>query len=670
MITFQPAPAELGLELLDDLAVAAHRAVEALEVAVDDEEEVVESLARSERERAERLGLVALAVAHEAPDARVAGVVEAAVLEVPVEAGVVHGVDRAEAHRHRRVLPEVGHQARVGVRRQAAAADLATEVVEVVLAEPPFEVRAGVDAGRRVALDVDRVAGLAVVLAPEEVVEADLVEARARGEGREMPPDPVGVLVRPDDHDGGVPADERSDAALDQLIAGEPGLTLGGDRVDVGRAHRRGEADLQLAGPLEELADEEPRPGLAVDVDDAVEAVEPLLRLFGVDVGKLVHEPVEDHGPHSPPAPIVSGAPCQKASSAYIQAMRPELVDFLRAHGLSDDEIAEAGEGRELIDLTLSMAILPSRRAYTLAEAAERAGADPEAATRLWRAMGFPDPEPDDRVATDIDVMALQGALESVHNDEELEKSVEQTRIIAGAVSVVAEVWTDSLTKAAEEMADAGVGADDVALRFRDSLELERLSFLLDYLHRRQLIAALERRLYWSPDSALSDQVLTVGFADLTGYTSLTQQLTGPELDILVARFESLTRDVIAEYGGRVVKTIGDEVMFLCANPIAGADLALRLVEAHTEDDILPPVKVGLDCGPILLRDGDAFGPTVNRASRLVDLAKPATVVVPSAVRDVLDGEPGFRLRPLGVRRLKDIGSTWLWAVARSEQVA
>ena len=127
---------------------------------------------------------------------------------------------------------------------------------------------------------------------------------------------------------------------------------------------------------------------------------------------------------------------------------------------------------------------------------------------------------------------------------------------------------------------------------------------------------------------------------------------------------------MIAEYGGRVVKTIGDEVMFLCANPIAGADLALRLVEAHTEDDLLPPVKVGLDCGPVLLRDGDAFGPTVNRASRLVDLAKPATVVVPSSVRDVLD--PRARLPPATARRarLKDIGSTWLWAVGRSERVA
>ena len=350
-----------------------------------------------------------------------------------------------------------------------------------------------------------------------------------------------------------------------------------------------------------------------------------------------------------------------------IPVVLPELVDFLRAQGLSDEEIAEAGEGRELIDLTLSMTILPSRRAYTIAEAAAKAGADYDIALRLWRAMGFPDPEPDDRIATDIDVVALSAVLEALSGDEALEKAVEQTRVIAGAVSVVAEVWTDSMAKSAEEMAAAGLPADQVALHLRDTLELERLSFILDYLHRRQLIAALERRLYWSPESALSDQVLTVGFADLTGYTALTQQLTGHELETLVARFESLTRDVIAEYGGRLVKTIGDEVMFLCANPVAGADLALRLVEAHSEDDILPPVKVSLDSGPVLLRDGDAFGPTVNRASRMVDLAKPATVVVPSSVRDVLDADPCFRLRPLGVRRLKDIGSTWLWAVMRGE---
>ena len=345
--------------------------------------------------------------------------------------------------------------------------------------------------------------------------------------------------------------------------------------------------------------------------------------------------------------------------------MRPELVASLRASGVTDEEIAEVGEGRELIDLALSMAILPSRRIYSIEEAAEKVGAAPDLAARLWRAMGFADPEPGERNLTDIDLLALAGAIEPDAEPEEVERAIEQTRVIAGAMAVVAEVWTDTLTRLAEDMADAGASADEVALKLVETLQLERIGFLIDYLHRRQLIGALERRLYWSPDSALSDQVLTVGFADLTGYTSLTQQLTCDELDALVMRFESLTRDVIAEYGGRVVKTIGDEVMFLSANPVAGADLALRLVEAHAEDDILPPVRVGLDSGPVLLRDGDAFGPTVNRASRIVDLAKAGTVVVPSGVRDVLDVEPGFRVRPLGVRRLKDIGRTWLWAVGR-----
>ncbi len=116
--------AEDGLELLDDLAVAAHRAVEALEVAVDDPDQVVELLAGGQRDRAEGLGLVALAVAEEAPHPDAAGVVDAAVVQVAVEAGLVDRVDRAEAHRHRRELPEVGHEPRVRVARQAAAADL------------------------------------------------------------------------------------------------------------------------------------------------------------------------------------------------------------------------------------------------------------------------------------------------------------------------------------------------------------------------------------------------------------------------------------------------------------------------------------------------------------------------------------------------------------------
>ena len=290
--------AEHGLELLDDLAVAAHRAVEALEVAVDDEDQVVELLAGGERDRPEGLGLVDLAVADEAPHPALAGVVELAVQQVAVEAGVVEGRDRAEAHAHRRELPEVGHQAGVRVARQAAAvaADLLAEVVEVVGGQAALDERPRVDAGGGVALDVDVVAGVAVVLAAEEVVEPDLVQARRAGERREVPADAVGVLVRLDDHHRRVPADEGPDAALDVLVAGEPRLLVDRDRVDVGRADRGREADLGLLGALEQLGEEVAGAHLAVDVDHGVEGVEPLPRLARIGVRELVDVAVEDHG--------------------------------------------------------------------------------------------------------------------------------------------------------------------------------------------------------------------------------------------------------------------------------------------------------------------------------------------------------------------------------------
>ena len=162
-----PAGAAEGrLELLDDLAVAADRAVEALQVAVDDEGQVVEALAGGDVERAERLGLVGLAVAEERPDPRTGRVEQAAVLEVAVVAGLVDRADRPEAHRDRRELPEVGHEARMRVRAQALARHrLAPEVVELVLGQATLEEGPGVDPGRRVALVEDLVAGSLAVLA-------------------------------------------------------------------------------------------------------------------------------------------------------------------------------------------------------------------------------------------------------------------------------------------------------------------------------------------------------------------------------------------------------------------------------------------------------------------------------------------------------------------------
>ncbi len=107
--------AEGGFQLLDDLPVAPHRAVELLQVAVDDEGEIVELLTGGDADGAERLRFAHLTVAQEGPDVLVAGVLDLAVVEIAVEASLVDRVDAREPHRDRRELPEVRHQPRVRV---------------------------------------------------------------------------------------------------------------------------------------------------------------------------------------------------------------------------------------------------------------------------------------------------------------------------------------------------------------------------------------------------------------------------------------------------------------------------------------------------------------------------------------------------------------------------
>ena len=204
--------AEVRLELLDDLAVAAHRAVQALQVGVDDEREVVQALLRGELEHAAALRLVHLAVAEERPDVLAGGVLDAAHLQVLVEPGLVDRRGGAEAHRHGRELPEVGHEPRVRVGRQPAVRPglLLAERVELLRGQASLEERPRVHAGRRVALEVDLVAAARVVLAAEEVVQPDLVQRRDRRVGRDVAADrDVGALGA-GHHHRGVPADQPS----------------------------------------------------------------------------------------------------------------------------------------------------------------------------------------------------------------------------------------------------------------------------------------------------------------------------------------------------------------------------------------------------------------------------------------------------------------------------
>jgi hypothetical protein len=184
----------------------------------------------------------------------------------------------------------------MGIRREAqlAVERLAPEVVEVALAQPSLEEGPRVDAGCGVALEVDLVAAHAVARPLEEVVEADLVQARGARIRRQVPADALVLRVRAQDHGQRVPSDHAPDAELHRLVAGEVGLLLGADRVDVAGLGQAREADLELPRALQQLVDEVPGSISAARFDDVVERVQPLLGLGRIDVRQLLLELVED----------------------------------------------------------------------------------------------------------------------------------------------------------------------------------------------------------------------------------------------------------------------------------------------------------------------------------------------------------------------------------------
>jgi adenylate cyclase len=176
------------------------------------------------------------------------------------------------------------------------------------------------------------------------------------------------------------------------------------------------------------------------------------------------------------------------------------------------------------------------------------------------------------------------------------------------------------------------------------------------------LRTAARRRMAVGAIDAMS---VAVGFADLVGFTALSQQLEEDELAKLVDRFEATAYDVVSAGGGRVVKMIGDEVMFAVDDVRRAIEIAFILSETYHDDESLSDVRVGVAYGPALEREGDLYGPTVNLASRIVGIAYAGSVVVSTEVRDALADDEAFAFRSLRTRHLKDIGRVSLWAARR-----
>jgi adenylate cyclase len=298
----------------------------------------------------------------------------------------------------------------------------------------------------------------------------------------------------------------------------------------------------------------------------------------------------------------------------------------------------------------LEQVLLGGPRRYTRLQAADRAGISPDLAKALWLALGFAS-MPDDEVAfTDEDVTALKhaaGLVEAGLIDADTLQSV--TRMVGQSMSRLAEWQSQLLVSLLTERPQA-IPDGDLA-GFVASLE-PVLRQVQVHVWRRHLAAA-SQRLLTADGTDPGSATLVVGFVDLAGYTSLSRQLAVPELSAVLEEFESLVAGLVAEQHGRIVKTIGDEVLYVVASPVGAAEIALRLQERAAASELLPPIRIGLALGTVLSRYGDVYGQVVNIASRLTGLARPATVLIDEQLAGALADDPRYqlsRLRPTSVR--------------------
>ncbi|KAE8762695.1 adenylate/guanylate cyclase domain-containing protein [Georgenia thermotolerans] len=296
-------------------------------------------------------------------------------------------------------------------------------------------------------------------------------------------------------------------------------------------------------------------------------------------------------------------------------------------------------------------AMLGGPRTMTIVELAERAGVSVEFARTFWKAMGFPNVRDTSVIFGEYDVRALRSMATLIEDD-----TIDTTTAIS--LLRAQSHMTDRLALWQTEALVEGVARrrslDDVSARLvvldRITGVTEVLQAQLDYSWRRQLAALIART-----DAEVSESrrpstdpfhmplQRALGFLDMVAYTRRSTELGTRALADLVQTFEYTSRDVITTHGARVVKTIGDAVLWVADDLTVAADVAVELIAAlHAKENMLP-VRASLVWGGVLSRNGDVFGPTVNLASRLVDVAPPGGILMDRDTAEALAASPAAR---------------------------
>ncbi len=330
---------------------------------------------------------------------------------------------------------------------------------------------------------------------------------------------------------------------------------------------------------------------------------------------------------------------------------RLALLEWLAEHGATLERMVRAQRESSLDGLGADLALAPAD-GLTLAEVAARAGLTPELIEAMRFSAGLPPVDPGERVfvSADVDGFAAAATGVALLGDEAARRL---SRVTGSALARIAEAAV-ALFRVNVEGPIRDAHGSELALAEADWRGIQMLGVVPDALagiFRGHLLTAIRRLRQARPGHSVDTARLAVGFVDLVGFTPMSRRLEPRELAAVVERFEDTAHDVATERDGRVVKLIGDEVMFAAVDPAAACDIALTLTERLCCDSAAAP-RGGVAWGEMLLRGGDYYGPIVNLAARIAEQAVPNELLVtPELAREAR--RPGLRFEPAGKRMLK-----------------
>lgn len=316
----------------------------------------------------------------------------------------------------------------------------------------------------------------------------------------------------------------------------------------------------------------------------------------------------------------------------------------------------------------LERAILGEPPVFNAQQVSDETGVTVEQAQRLWRALGFPEHGLETTAFNHADVEAVTTLLGAVSSGLiDFDMAVNLTRALGQTMARLADWEVGTLIHRVEELE---TGDEATGSRMGSAMRVvEEFSTpfeeLMIYAWRRHLAAAVARiEALGANEEDLHTVQLTVGFADIVSFTALSNEISEDRIGDLVEVFESRCADVVASQRGRVIKSIGDSVLFVNDDPIRAHDTAEGIIQVIGRDPRMPDVRVGLATGSVVMRLGDVFGPPVNLAARLTAVARRNRVIIDETTARRLP-EDQFETRRLPARPVRGFGDIEPLAVRR-----